>query len=95
MNIGIFSLSCCEGCSVEFLNMEEEILDILNHFGIENFRLVKEVNKLPVDVAFVEGVPANENEVAKLLEIRRNSEILCYRWSACARCKASRALCRC
>lgn len=76
MNIGIFSLSCCEGCSVEFLNMEEEILDILNHLGIENFRLVKEVNKLPVDVAFVEGVPANENEIAKLLEIRRNSRIL-------------------
>ncbi len=76
MNIGIFSLSCCEGCSVQFLNMEHEILDILKHLEIKNFRLAKEINEWPVDIAFVEGTPTNGNEIKKLLKIRRDSKIL-------------------
>jgi len=76
LNIGIFSLSCCEGCSVQFLNMEKEILEILRYMDIKNFRLAKEINEWPVDIAFVEGTPTNRDEIMKLLKIRRDSKIL-------------------
>ncbi len=76
MNIGIFSLSCCEGCSVQFLNMETRILELLKYLGIKNFRLAKEINEMPVDIAFVEGTPTNRDEVLKLLKIRRDARIL-------------------
>jgi len=76
LKIGIFSLSCCEGCSVQFLNLEEKILDLLKHFGIENFRLAKEYNEMPVDIAFVEGTPTTREEILKLLKIRKDCNIL-------------------
>ncbi|WP_048103794.1 NADH:ubiquinone oxidoreductase [Aciduliprofundum sp. MAR08-339] len=76
MKIGIFSLSCCEGCSVQFLNLENEILEILKYMGIGNFRLAKEINEWPVDIAFIEGTPTNGEEISKLLRIRRDSKIL-------------------
>ena len=76
MNIGVFSLSCCEGCSVQFLNLESEILEILKYLGIRNFRLAKEINEWPVDIAFVEGTPTNRDEIMKLLKIRRDSKVL-------------------
>lgn len=76
MNIGIFSLSCCEGCSVQFLNLEKEILDILRFMDIKNFRLAKEINEWPVDIAFVEGTPTNSDEIKKLLKIRKDSKML-------------------
>ena len=76
MNIGIFSLSCCEGCSVQFLNLESKILDVLKYFHIKNFRLAKENNEMPVDIAFVEGTPTTEHELIKLMKIRRDCKVL-------------------
>ncbi|NPA75225.1 MAG: NADH:ubiquinone oxidoreductase [Euryarchaeota archaeon] len=76
MSIGIFSLSCCEGCSVQFLNLEGKLLEVLKYYNIENFRLAKELNSLPVDIAFVEGTPTTAEEVKKLLKIRRDSNVL-------------------
>ncbi len=76
MNIGVFSLSCCEGCSVEFLNLEAKLLDVLRFFEIKNFRIAKEINEMPVDIAFIEGTPTTEEEVEKLLYIRKNCKVL-------------------
>lgn len=76
MKVGIFSLSCCEGCSVEFLNLEAKILEVLKHYDIVNFRIAMDMKELPVDIAFVEGTPTTPDEVRKLLKIRKSSDIL-------------------
>ncbi len=76
MRIGIFSLSCCEGCSVEFLNLESKILEILRYYSIVNFRIAMDMDELPVDIAFVEGSPTVPSEVKKLMKIRENSKVL-------------------
>ncbi|MCD6512454.1 MAG: NADH:ubiquinone oxidoreductase [Thermoplasmata archaeon] len=83
MKIGVFSLTCCEGCSVQFLNIESDILKLVEKFDIKNFRLIKERNEMPVDIAFVEGFPSNDEEVEKLSYIRENSKIL-VSMGACA-----------
>ncbi len=61
---------------MEFLNLEAQILDLLKYLGIKNFRLAKEINEMPVDIAFVEGTPTNREEIIKLLKIRKGSHIL-------------------
>ncbi len=76
LKLGLFSLSCCEGCSVEFLNLEEKIAEIMNHYEIVNFRFVMDVKDLPVDIAFVEGTPTNFDEVKKIKNIRKNCHFL-------------------
>ncbi len=43
---------------------------------IKNFRLAKEINEWPVDIAFIEGTPTNKEEIMKLLKIRKDSKIL-------------------
>ena len=75
MKIGIFSLSCCEGCSVEFLNLEGKILEVLERFNIGEFRLAMD-SRESVDIAFVEGAPTTAEEVKKLLGIRKNAAVL-------------------
>lgn len=83
MKIGVFSLTCCEGCSIQFLNVESDLLKLLEKMEIKNFRLIRETNKMPVDVAFVEGFPSNEEEIKKLRYIRDNASIL-VSMGACA-----------
>ncbi len=61
---------------MQFLNLEKKILDILRFMGIRNFRLAKEINEWPVDIAFVEGTPTNGHEIKKLLKIRKDSKVL-------------------
>ena len=61
---------------MQFLNLEAKILEILEYLNIKNFRLAKEDNEMPVDIAFVEGTPTTREEVLKLLTIRKESKIL-------------------
>jgi len=75
--IGIFSLSSCEGCIVQILNLEDDILDILEHLHAVKCRIlgVSEKND-QLDIAIVEGAVMSEHEKKKLLEIREKSRIL-------------------
>jgi len=40
--VGIFSLASCEGCIVQILNLEDQILDLLSKVNIVDFRVLKE-----------------------------------------------------
>ncbi len=83
MKIGIFSLSCCEGCSIQFLDLEAKLLEVLKYYSMENFRLAKELNSLPVDIAFIEGTPTTPEEIKKLIKLRKNSNVI-VAMGACA-----------
>lgn len=75
--LGIFSLTCCEGCQFELLNFYGDFSHILNFFEIKNFSLAKEENLPgPFDVVLVEGTPETEEELKLLKEVRKQSEVL-------------------
>lgn len=75
--LGIFSLTCCEGCQFELLNFYDQFSRILNFYEIKNFSLAKEENLPgPFDVALVEGTPETEEELELLKKIRKDSQIL-------------------
>lgn len=76
--IGIFSLTCCEGCCFSILDLREKLLELNKKLEIKTFRLFEESynEKQKYDVAFVEGSPLTEENVETLKRLRENSRVL-------------------
>lgn len=75
--VGIFSLTCCEGCQLEILNCEDELLDIVRAVDIVSFGMAQSNNlDIDLDIAFVEGTVVMEKEIETLKEIRNRSKML-------------------
>ena len=75
--VGIFGFTCCAGCQLNILNIEDHLLDILGLVDITHWVMAKQENdEGPWDIAFVEGSIAKESEIKELKEIREKSKIL-------------------
>ncbi len=75
LKIAIFDLTDCEGCELEFLNLREKLLDLLNRVEILNWRLIVDEEKWKdIDYAFVEGTPIKPDEIKLLKKIRENAK---------------------
>lgn len=76
-SLGIFSLTCCEGCQFALLKDFEGFEKLTQFFEIKSFELGQEENdNCFFDVALVEGTPESEKELNHLREIRRVSKIV-------------------
>jgi coenzyme F420-reducing hydrogenase gamma subunit len=76
LKVAFFSLTCDEGCSINFLELlnkkYEEWKDFLE---FKAFRLIqKKENLKDIDLAFVEGVVSSEKEKKLLKKIRKVSK---------------------
>lgn len=77
MKIGIFSLSSCSGCQIEFLNLESHILDLLSILEISEAQILMTGNHDgDFDIVFIEGSPTTEHEVELLRSLRKRSGLL-------------------
>lgn len=81
--VGIFSFSSCEGCQLQIINMEDDLLDIVNAVELVTFRGAMDPIDSNYDIAFVEGSITRESEIPVLQEIRRKADIL-VAMGACA-----------
>ncbi len=81
--VGIFSLSSCEGCQLQILNMEEELLDLVQAIDLVSFREAMDPISGEYDIALVEGAVTRESEIPVLQEIRRKADVL-VAMGACA-----------
>lgn len=69
--IAIFSLTGCEGCSLAILELEDQLLDLLGHVDIVNFREGMTEREWDIDIGFVDGAvstPEDEKEIRHLRE---------------------------
>jgi sulfhydrogenase subunit delta len=75
--VGIFSMTCCEGCQLEILNLEDVILDIVDKIDIISFRLAKaeDINQ-DFDIVFLEGSVSSEEDKEKAIKLRERSKVL-------------------
>jgi sulfhydrogenase subunit delta len=75
--LGIYSLTCCEGCQVELINLGERLLELFEIYDLGNFSWVEE-KKDPkkFDVVLVEGSPMTEENFKTLKELRKKSKVL-------------------
>jgi len=86
LRVGFFSLSCCEGCGLALLDLEEKLLKALNFIEIAESRLLLEKpkeNASRLDIAFVEGSVVSNSDLNKLQAVREKSGFL-VAMGACA-----------
>jgi len=74
--VAFFDFTSCEGCQLDVLNVEAELLDLLAAVDIVNFREVKTEREDNYDIAFIEGSISRESEIPRLQKIRNQAKVL-------------------
>ena len=74
--VAFFDFTSCEGCQLQKLNCEDELLDILSHVEVVNFREATSVRRDDYDIAFVEGSISTPSCVERIKKIRANAKVL-------------------
>lgn len=81
--LAFFSFASCEGCQLQVLNCEDELVAILGAVDIVNFREAIDQKSDDYDIAFVEGSITRPGDEVELREIRKRAKIL-IAFGACA-----------
>ena len=74
--IAIFDFSCCEGCQLQIVNLEEEILDLLGGADVVEWREVMSEQSRDYDIAIIEGSITRAEDEERLWMIRGRAKIL-------------------
>ena len=71
--IAIFDFGCCEGCQLQIVNLEEELLDFIGLVDVVSWREAVTGHSDEFDIAIVEGSITREAEMERLKGIRENA----------------------
>lgn len=71
-----FDFTCCEGCQLSVLGCEDELLDLLGHIEIVNFREAMTEKRDDYDIAFVEGSITRNIEIERIKSIRKKAKVV-------------------
>ncbi len=74
--VAFFDFTSCEGCQLNKLNFENELLGILDLIEIVEFREAMDDKADHYDIAFIEGSISTPKCVERIYDIRRRSDIL-------------------
>ena len=74
--VAIFDFTGCEGCQLQMLNCEEELLDILGQIDIVNFREAMTEASDDYDIALIDGGISTTRDIARIKPIREQAKLL-------------------
>ena len=74
--ISFHDFTCCEGCQLQVLNCEDELLGILGAVDIVQFREAIDNREWECDIAFIEGSFSRESDRPRLEKIRANAKLV-------------------
>ncbi len=74
--VAIFDFACCEGCQLQIVNMEEEILDLLSVVDVVEWREAMSEQSEVYDVAIVEGSITRPKDEERIKKIRSRAKVL-------------------
>lgn len=74
--VAFFELTSCEGCQLQLLNSEDQLLDFIDLIDVVAFREIMSTASGEYDIAFVEGSVSCAEEVVRLQDIRQNATTL-------------------
>ena len=74
--IAIFDFSCCEGCQLQIVNLEEELLDLLGGADVVEWREAMSEQSRDYDIAIIEGSITRAEDEERLWMIRGRAKIL-------------------
>jgi coenzyme F420-reducing hydrogenase gamma subunit len=72
----IFDFACCEGCQLQIVNMEEEILDLLSVVDVVEWREAMSEQSDEYDIAIIEGSITRPEDEERIKKIRENAKVL-------------------
>ncbi|HEY3347174.1 MAG TPA: NADH:ubiquinone oxidoreductase [Nitrospirota bacterium] len=81
--VAVFALTSCEGCSLQILNLEDHLLDLLGQVELVNFREAMDEKREDYDIAFIDGCATTPHDVEELKKIRAQAKVL-IAMGACA-----------
>jgi coenzyme F420-reducing hydrogenase gamma subunit len=76
VKVAFFDFTSCEGCQLQKLNFERELLDFLQFVEVVEFREAMDDRAERYDVAFVEGSVSTPTCVTRINDVRRRSGVL-------------------
>ncbi|RPJ04066.1 MAG: hypothetical protein EHM28_14125, partial [Spirochaetaceae bacterium] len=74
--IAIFDFACCEGCQLQIVNLEEEILSLISLVSPVEWREAMSDQSQEYDIAIIEGSITRKEDEERIREIRSRAKIL-------------------
>jgi len=74
--IAIFDFACCEGCQLQIVNLEEEILSLLGGADVVEWREAMSEKSDEYDIAIIEGSITRMEDEERLKLIRSRAKVL-------------------
>jgi len=74
--VAIFDFSCCEGCQLQIVNLEEELLNLIGAVEMVEWREAMSEQSDEYDVAIIEGSITRAEDEERLKKIRRRAKVL-------------------
>ena len=74
--VAIFDFACCEGCQLQIVNLEEEILDLLNLVDPVEWHEAMSETSAEYDIAIIEGSITRPEDAERLKMIRSKAKVL-------------------
>ena len=81
--VAIFDFACCEGCQLQIVNLEEEILDLIGGVDVVEWREAMSEQSHEYDIAIIEGSITRPEDEQKIKIIRSRAKVL-IAMGACA-----------
>lgn len=74
--VAFFDFASCEGDQLQIANLEEKLLELLEHVEVVSFREVMKEHSDDYDIAFIEGSCTRQSDEERLKKIRSNAKIV-------------------
>lgn len=75
--LAVWKFASCDGCQLSILDCEDELLLLADQIDIAYFpEATKTIIEGPYDISLVEGSVTTPHDAIRILEIRKNSDIL-------------------
>ncbi len=74
--VAIFDFACCEGCQLQIVNLEEELLDLIDNVDVVEWREAMSEQSHEYDIAIIEGSITRPEDEQRLEIIRTRAKTL-------------------
>jgi sulfhydrogenase subunit delta len=74
--LAFFDFTGCEGCQLEVINFETELVELLEHVDIVNFREAMQEKGEDYEIAFIDGAIATQSDIERIKRIREQAKVL-------------------
>jgi sulfhydrogenase subunit delta len=74
--LAFFDFTGCEGCQLEVINFETELVELLEHVDIVNFREAMQEKGEDYEIAIIDGAISTQTDVERIKKIREQAKVL-------------------